>query len=46
MDFLSQNALYVVLLIVLVVWLGVFLYLSRIDKRLKVLEDVYKKASQ
>jgi CcmD family protein len=45
-DFLSQNALYVVLLIVLVVWLGVFLYLSRIDKRLKVLEDVYKKASQ
>lgn len=45
MDFLSQNALYVVLLIVLVVWLGVFLYLSRIDKRLKVLEDVYKKAS-
>ena len=46
MDFLSQNALYVVLLIVLVVWLGVFLYLSRIEKRLKVLEDVYKKASQ
>ena len=46
MDFLSQNALYVVLLIVLVVWLGVFLYLSRIDKRLKVLEDAYKKGSQ
>ncbi len=46
MDFLSQNALYVVLLIVLVVWLGVFLYLSRIEKRLKVLEDMYKKASQ
>lgn len=46
MDFLSQNALYVVLLIVLVVWLGVFLYLSRIDRRLKVLEDVYKKGSQ
>jgi len=45
-DFLSQNALYVVLLVVLVVWLGVFLYLSRIEKRLKVLEDVYKKASQ
>jgi CcmD family protein len=34
------------MVIVLVVWLGVFLYLSRIDKRLKVLEDVYKKASQ
>lgn len=46
MDFLSQNALYVVLLVVLVVWLGVFLYLSRIEKRLKVLEDVYKKTSQ
>ena len=46
MDFLSQNSLYVVLFIVLVVWLGVFLYLSRIEKRLKVLEGVYKKASQ
>ena len=46
MDFLSQNALYVVLVIVLVVWLGIFLYLSRIDKRLKALEDVSKKASQ
>ncbi len=46
MDFLSQNALYVVLLIVLVVWLGVFLYLSRIDRRLKVLEDANKKGSQ
>jgi len=45
-DFLSQNSLYVVLFIVLVVWLGVFLYLSRIERRLKVLEDVYKKASQ
>jgi CcmD family protein len=45
-DFLSQNALYVVLLIVLVVWLGVFLYLSRIDRRLKVLEDANKKGSQ
>jgi len=28
------------------VWLGVFLYLSRIDRRLKVLEDAYKKGSQ
>lgn len=46
MDFLSQNALYVVLLIVLVVWLGIYLYLSRIDRRLKVLEDAYKRASQ
>jgi CcmD family protein len=45
-DFLSQNALYVVLLIVLVVWLGVFLYLYRIDRRLKVLEDANKKGSQ
>ncbi len=46
MDFLSQSALYVVLLIVLVVWLGVFLYLSRIDRRLKALEDAQKKGSQ
>jgi CcmD family protein len=38
-EFLSQQPLYVVLLVVLIVWLGIYLYLLRLDKRLKKLED-------
>jgi len=38
LDFFAQNSLYVVLLIVLIVWIGIFLYLARIDGKLKRLE--------
>ncbi len=38
LDFLSSHSLFIVLLVALVVWLGVFLYLMRIDKKLKDLE--------
>jgi len=37
-DFLSNHSLYVVLFVALVVWLGVFFYMMRIEKKLKVLE--------
>ncbi len=37
-EFLAQNALYIVLIVVLVVWLGIFGYLNRIDSKLKKLE--------
>jgi CcmD family protein len=37
-DFLEQNAIYVVMLIVLMVWTGLFVYLYRIDKQVKELE--------
>jgi CcmD family protein len=37
-EFLEQNALYVVMLIVLMVWTGLFAYLLRIDKKIKELE--------
>ncbi len=37
-EFLSQNPLYVVLLVVLVVWAGIFSYLLRLESRLKKLE--------
>jgi CcmD family protein len=37
-DFLSQQPMYVVLLVVLVVWLGIYVYLFRLDGRLKKLE--------
>jgi len=38
-DFLTQNPLYVVLLIVLICWLGIFAYLVRIDRKIKNLEQ-------
>jgi CcmD family protein len=43
MDFLSQNQMYIVLTIVLIVWAGIVWYLLRIDKRVKQLEDHSKK---
>lgn len=41
-DFLSQNSLYIVLIVVLVVWAGIFMYLNRIENRIKKLEDTSK----
>lgn len=38
-EFLEQNSLYVVLIIVLMIWTGLFLYLWRIDKRVSKLEE-------
>jgi CcmD family protein len=37
-EFLSQNAIYIVLIIVLIVWTGIFLYLLNMDKRIKLIE--------
>jgi CcmD family protein len=37
-DFLSQNSLYVVLLIVLIVWVGIFAYIFRLDRKISNLE--------
>jgi CcmD family protein len=37
-DFLNQQPLYVVLTVALVVWLGIFSYLLRLEGRLKKLE--------
>lgn len=36
--FLEHNALYIVTFIVLIVWVGVFLYLNNLDKRMKSIE--------
>jgi len=38
-EFLEQNSLYVVLLIVLMIWTGLFFYLLRIDRRVTKLEE-------
>jgi CcmD family protein len=41
-DFLSQNSLWIVLLVVLVVWIGILGYLFRIERRVKQLENETK----
>jgi CcmD family protein len=37
-QFLSQNAIYIVMIIVLIVWSGIFLYILSLDKRIKKVE--------
>ena len=37
-DFLNNNAIYIVMIIVLIVWTGIFFYLNNLDKRIKSVE--------
>jgi CcmD family protein len=37
-DFLAQHQLYIVLIIAVGIWLGLYIYLFRLDGRLKKLE--------
>lgn len=34
-NFLSENSIYIVLLIVLSIWIGIFIFTNNIDKKLK-----------
>ncbi|MCX6135196.1 MAG: CcmD family protein [Ignavibacteriales bacterium] len=43
MEFFSQNQLFIVMTIVLIIWAGIVWYLMRIESRLKQLEDHSKK---
>ena len=38
MEFLEKNSYYVVLIITLIIWVGIFGYLMSMDKRVKKLE--------
>jgi len=38
-NFLDQHSIYVVLIIVLVIWLGIFLYLLWLDKKVNELYE-------
>jgi len=42
-EFLSQNQLYIVLCITLLIWLGIVWYLIRLDKKIGQLEKQLKK---
>ncbi|HMQ69262.1 MAG TPA: CcmD family protein [Ignavibacteria bacterium] len=37
-DFLETNSMYVVMLIVLIIWIGIFGYMWRLDGKVKKLE--------
>lgn len=37
-QFLQNNAIYIVMIIVLIVWAGIFLYMLSLDKRIKNVE--------
>ena len=45
-SFLSNNAIYIVIIIVLIVWAGIFLYLLSLDKRIKNVEKELKDGVQ
>jgi CcmD family protein len=42
-EFLAQNQLYIVMIIVLAIWLGIYTYLFRLDSRIKKLEHQVRK---
>ncbi|BDQ03306.1 MAG: CcmD family protein [Ignavibacterium sp.] len=41
-EFLSKNAIYIVMIIVLIVWTGIFFYMLNLDKRIKNVEKEIK----
>lgn len=43
MEFLQQNQMYVVLTVVLLIWVGIVLYLWRIDRKVEKIENQMKK---
>ena len=45
-SFLSNNAIYIVMIIVLIVWGGIFSYLFSLDKRIKSIEKEIKNGVQ
>lgn len=41
MEFLQNNSLYIVLIITVVCWIGIFFYLLNIDKKISKLEEKF-----
>ncbi|PJA95884.1 MAG: CcmD family protein [Ignavibacteriales bacterium CG_4_9_14_3_um_filter_34_10] len=41
-SFFEKNSIYIVLFIVLVIWIGIFLFVNSTDKRLKSIEKELK----
>jgi len=41
-NFLKDNSIYIVLIITLIIWAGIFIFLLSVDKRLKEIENELK----
>lgn len=37
-NFLESNSIYIVLIIAIIIWIGIFLYIYRLEKKVKKLE--------
>lgn len=46
LEFFIQNSIYVVLVIVLIIWSGIFVYLLRLDRKLTELEKALAEKEQ
>ena len=42
-DFLANNQLFIVMTIILLIWAGIVVYLIRLDRKVKELEQTMKK---
>lgn len=38
-QYLEQNSIYIVLLISLIIWLGIFVFIFKLDRKVKKLEE-------
>ncbi len=45
-DFLEKNSLYIVLFITLTIWIGIFLHLLSVDKRLKQIQKEIREINE
>ena len=45
LEFMTENQMYIVLSIVLLVWAGIVFYLVRLDRKVSRLEETLKKES-
>lgn len=45
LDFMTENQMYIVLSIVLLVWAGIVFYLVRLERKVTRLEETLKKES-
>lgn len=41
MNFLEQNTLYIVLIISLMIWLGIFIYMLFVDRKISKIEKMF-----
>lgn len=45
LEYMSANQMYIVLSLVLLVWAGIVIYLVRLDRKVRRLEEMAKKES-